>query len=295
MERIIGKYQGYKKENFLLVTAGIHGNEPSGVLALQRVFSQLEKYQPEISGTILGLAGNTAALDKKLRFIDEDLNRTWTEKNISNSTNPSREISEMKQLISLIENEENKGFSNYYFLDCHSTSSDSVPYISVEDVGKNDSWAHRFPVYIVRGFSSLVNGSIDKYLSKKGMTGFAFEGGQHIAESTTKNHEALIWLAIQECFGLDLKHLGGIRERINILDEYPPQKTFDIIYRHGLENIDEFQMKKGFKNFQKISEGEVLAVQNGEELISKWNARIFMPLYQKQGKDGFFIIKEMDL
>jgi succinylglutamate desuccinylase len=292
MERIIGQYSGSGKENFLLVTAGIHGNEPSGVLALQRVFSELEKHKPEIPGKILGLAGNIPALEKNTRFIDEDLNRTWTDKKLSMPENSSCEIKEMNRLISTIEMDENEGFSNYFFVDCHSTSSDSIPYISVEDVGENDNWAHQFPVYIVRGFSSLVNGSIDKYLSKTGMTGFTFEGGQHSAENTAKNHEALIWLAIKEAFGLDLEKLPCFPERVGILDEYPPQKTFDIIYRHGLENDDKFKMEPGFKNFQKISKGEILAEQNGKKILSEWNARIFMPLYQPQGNDGFFVIKE---
>jgi succinylglutamate desuccinylase len=37
----------------------------------------------------------------------------------------------------------------------------------------------------------------------------------------------------------------------------------------------------------------LLAIQNGKEIKSQWNARIFMPLYQAQGNDGFFVIKEV--
>ena len=41
--RIIGKYSSEKKGPLLFVTAGIHGNEPSGVKALMTVFEELEK------------------------------------------------------------------------------------------------------------------------------------------------------------------------------------------------------------------------------------------------------------
>ena len=52
-------------------------------------------------------------------------------------------------------------------------------------------------------------------------------------------------------------------------------------------------MKPGYKNFQKISKGEVLAEDRNGHIVSQYNGRILMPLYQKQGEEGFFIIKEI--
>lgn len=54
--RIIGKYTSGTTGPLLFVTAGIHGNEPSGVKALERVFAELEKNRPEIKGTMVGVA-----------------------------------------------------------------------------------------------------------------------------------------------------------------------------------------------------------------------------------------------
>ena len=42
LQRVIGKYEGNQKGPLFLVTAGVHGTEPSGVEALQRVFAELE-------------------------------------------------------------------------------------------------------------------------------------------------------------------------------------------------------------------------------------------------------------
>lgn len=298
--RIIGKYTSGEKGPLLLVTAGIHGNEPSGVQALQRVFSELKQTQPTITGSVIGIAGNVAALNKNVRFIDEDLNRTWKKEKLSKTENLSCEEKEMNEIIDVVEKytAKNRPFSRSprrYFMDCHSTSSESLPYISVQDVGKNNAWAHRFPLYIVKGFSDIVNGSIDKYFSKQGMTGFAFEAGQHTGKTTSKHHEALIWLALKETNGLDLNQLNCQPECVSIFEKNTEieQKTFEIIYRHGLTRKDEFAMKPGFKNFQKIEKNELLAEQNGEEIRSKWNARIFMPLYQPQGNDGFFVVEEV--
>ena len=72
----------------------------------------------------------------------------------------------------------------------------------------------------------------------------------------------------------------------------PSQKTFEIIYRHEIKKGDNFKMEPGFKNFQKIKKGQLLATSNGKEIKSEWDAYIFMPLYQSQGNDGFFVIEE---
>ena len=50
-------------------------------------------------------------------------------------------------------------------------------------------------------------------------------------------------------------------------------------------------MLKGFESFQSIKKGMPLAKSNGKSINSKHSAMLFMPLYQKSGKDGFFIIK----
>jgi succinylglutamate desuccinylase len=51
-------------------------------------------------------------------------------------------------------------------------------------------------------------------------------------------------------------------------------------------------MHPGFTNFQKVKKGELLAHDNKGEIICPHVGLILMPLYQKQGEDGFFLIRE---
>lgn len=294
-DRIIGNYTSNKKGPLLFVSGGVHGNEPSGVKALEKVFAELEKTKPEINGRIIGVRGNTAALKKDQRFIDEDLNRTWTEENVKNTDPETQEQREMHGIIEVLEEYPKKDFSKRYFLDCHTTSSASKPYISVQDVHDNDSWAHKFPTYIVRGFSDIVYGAIDHYLSRTGLTGFVFEAGQHTSPESVENHEGMIWLALKEACGLELEKISSYPECVTRFTEKnaPEQKTFEIIYRHEIKKDDTFKMEPGYENFQPIKAGELLAKSNGKEVKSEWDAYIFMPLYQSQGNDGFFVIQEV--
>src|SRR5690606_23780251 len=153
--RIIGEYDSGNSGPLLFVTAGIHGNEPSGIVALNEVFKILNAERPKINGKIVGVSGNRKALLNGVRYIDEDLNRTWTEENIISEEIDSHEQKEMFEIIEMLENFPEKDFTKRYFLDCHTTSSTSEPYISVQDKNDNDAWAHKFPTYIIRGFSDI--------------------------------------------------------------------------------------------------------------------------------------------
>jgi succinylglutamate desuccinylase len=294
INRIIGDYTSNIKGPLLFITGGIHGNEISGIRALENVFKILKKNKVEIEGTVVGVAGNKAALKNNVRFIDEDLNRTWTKKNIASHEVDSHEKKEMFEIIDVLKTYQEKEYTKCYFLDCHTTSSASEPYISVQEINDNDAWAHLFPTYIIRGFSDIVLGCIDHYESRIGMTGFVFEGGQHTSIDAVENHEGMIWLAIQNACNLNLNELTDYPEAARMLSEKRKhRKTFEIKYRHGLKETDSFKMKPGFKNFQRLKKGDVLAHQNGKEVVSEWNDYIFMPLYQSQGNDGFFVVEEV--
>ncbi len=293
--RIIGAYETGTEGPLLFISAGIHGNEPSGVRALKKVFKVLAKERPEIKGKVVGVYGNRTALKKGVRYIDEDLNRTWTEKNVNAKIKDTNEKREMFEIIDVLKSHSDESNSKSYFLDCHTTSSDSLPYISVQNVGNNDAWAHRFPVYIIRGFSDIVFGCIDHYLSRTGVTGFVFEGGQHESKDATVYHEGMMWLALVEACGLDLKTFSDFPKAVEeLLKQKEKQKTFEIIHRHSLGENDSFEMQPGYENFQAIEKGEFLAIKNGEQVLSRWDAFIFMPLYQSQGNDGFFVVEEVD-
>ena len=290
--RILGTYEGEQNGPLLVVTAGVHGNEPSGVKALQDIFRELEEKQPPMKGTFLGIAGNLEALQQDKRFIDEDLNRTWTRDKLEKSVPQTHEEKEMKEIIEVLEKYPESEYPSRYFIDCHTTSSASLPYISVQDVGSNNDFAHLFPTYIVVGFSDIVDGSIDKYFSSKGITGFTFEAGQHTDQNTRKNQETLIWLALHEVCEVELENISCYPTCHDVFpQQYPEgQQTFEILYRHGLKEGDTFEMRPGFQNFEQIQKDQLLAMHNGQEIRSKWDATLFMPLYQAQGNDGFFII-----
>lgn len=68
---------------------------------------------------------------------------------------------------------------------------------------------------------------------------------------------------------------------------------FEIIYRYALRNDENFKMKMGFENFEAINKNQFLAYSNENKILAIKKGRIFMPLYQNLGEDGFFILRKI--
>src|SRR5690606_38539113 len=62
----------------VLVTVGIHGNEPAGLHAMRRVLRDLARHDVPLEGRLAAFVGNRAGLERNVRYVDEDMNRLWT-------------------------------------------------------------------------------------------------------------------------------------------------------------------------------------------------------------------------
>ena len=48
-------------------------------------------------------------------------------------------------------------------------------------------------------------------------------------------------------------------------------------------------MRPGFQNLQPVNTSELLAKDQGKEVLAPFEGRVVLPCYQTQGNDGFFI------
>jgi hypothetical protein len=67
----------------------------------------------------------------------------------------------------------------------------------------------------------------------------------------------------------------------------------EVIYRHHVEPDSEFRMEPGFRNFSSINRGQHLATDRQGQIHSNYDAKIFMPLYQSNCEDGFFVVRNV--
>src|SRR6188768_111889 len=81
--RVLGRRIDDPQGKWLVVVAGIHGNEPAGVAAAERVYAALDASKERLAGAFVTFAGNLGALQAKKRYLDRDLNRAWSEQNLT--------------------------------------------------------------------------------------------------------------------------------------------------------------------------------------------------------------------
>lgn len=300
-EHLIGKFIGNPNGSTLIVFGGVHGNETSGVRAITRVLSKIESLKDKLRGRVFLLAGNTRALQKSIRFIDSDLNRHFTIRNINQSLSklqhhqPVSEDLEQKELLAILLDILRTAENEVFILDLHSTSADGVPFGTVGDTLRNRHFAQKFPITFLLGIEEQLEGTILEYLNNLGAVTLGFEAGQHFAEKTIDNHEALIWLALVNAGILKKEDFADYQKHFETLEKASGKaRIVEIRHRESVSpETDGFEMKKGYNNFQPIQKGEVLAHNNKGEIKAKETGLILMPLYQKLGEDGFFIGREI--
>jgi succinylglutamate desuccinylase len=296
VNRLIKKIEGVQPGATVVFFGGVHGNENSGVLALKDVLEKINK--KDVKGSIYGISGNLKALEQQQRFIDEDLNRLWTKErivNIKNKTNLNAEESELLELLSILNTIIETNKPPFYFIDLHTTSSKTLPFITINDALINRKFSNLFPVPIVLGIEEYLNGPLLSYINELGFVSLGFESGQHHDLQSITNSIAFAYLTLIFSGVLDKKGDTDFNRYYNELKIQSSNlvDVFEVIYLHKIKEKDTFKMYEGFKSFQSLKKDTVLAINNEIEIKAPFSGRIFMPLYQKKGADGFFIIKRI--
>lgn len=291
-KRIIGQYNTESDGPMLIFVAGVHGNEMSGVQALIEVFRILEDKKPHINGSVVGLAGNLKALESEVRYIDEDLNRVWL------TESDDQEISELHERDELADELGNlfpAKEREINFFDLHSTSAESSPFIMLSDTLRNRALAGIVGVPILLGLMEHLQGTLMETTSRSGFPTFLFQGGREGDENTLQHHLGLIWKVLKVKGGLDTSEIRESELSISKLDSFASKtgdpEFLEIPYTYEIEKGIDFAMKPGYVNFQTIRNKEVVAVADGQDVRVPFGGQIFMPLYQKQGEEGFYMVR----
>jgi len=285
----------------LFISGGLHGNEPAGVLALQEVVQEIQDRKLEIKGSFYAIAGNLEALKQSKRYIKQDLNRLWKvsilEKLKEGNLSKSAEQVEINELIDLFEIVEEALAKNgpHYFIDLHTTSSKTVPFIPVNDTLLNRSFTKNLPIPSVLGIEEFLQGAFLSYTNEYKVVALGFEAGQHEDPESVYFHKAMIWLCLLNAGMIQESDLPEKASMIEAFKEASSERAqfYEIRRRFMIESGHRFEMLNGYESFQSIKKGEHLAYDNEKQIRAIESGNIFMPLYQSQGSEGFFIIREV--
>lgn len=303
LKRLIGRYTQQKDGPLFIVLGGIHGNEYSGIEALNRVLGQLEQLKIAIKGAFVGVAGNISALEQERRFIDKDLNRQWQPSQIEylektpKALLSDNEDIQQKELLTLLKRVRNrKDYESLALLDLHTTSAKGGTYCIAPNHESSQQLALNLPIPVIIGLEKVVSGTTMHYFSAENMASFCLEAGQHENPASADRMEAAIWLTLASIGCIEESDVPNLVQHRQILEDLGKGRPdlVNFLHRHPVVETDEFVMKDGYKNFQLISKGEHLADDKNGKILAPFGGMILMPLYQKQGEDGFFIVEKVE-
>jgi succinylglutamate desuccinylase len=300
-ERILGRVAGEAGGPVIVVMAGIHGNEPAGLKAAERVIARLRVDEPTVRGELVVLRGNLAALAQSTRFVDEDLNRMWSPQRVAvlraRSRGPWRCVEDREQyeLLGALEEVVDGSAAAHYFLDLHTSSADGPPFLTVGDTIRNRAFALRFPMPIILGLEEQVDGALLEFLNNSGFITLGVEAGRHDAESSIDRQEAVLWLALVYSGFLEVAAVPELARYRGILERASRgmPRSVEVRRRHAINSEDGFSMEPGFANFQAVEKGCLLARDKHGLVLAPDGGRILLPLYHGKGNDGFFLARDV--
>ncbi|WP_234567170.1 succinylglutamate desuccinylase/aspartoacylase family protein [Rhodohalobacter sp. 614A] len=303
VERIRWSKSGNKKGPVLVLFVGIHGNEPAGMYAVDRIAKRLSGDDEPINGTVYAVTGNIEAVKLGIRFLDTDLNRLWERFNTSQDFSIRRaenrpaeylESLEIKKTVDHIIDTHSGTSSDFVFIDLHTTSSQSCGFILLNDTLENRDLAKGFPVPQILGIEENIQGTLLSYINNLGFKAIGFEAGAHNAEVSVIRSEAFLWLVLDKLGIYELSEENRIRNRELLKTENGvPATYYEIVHHKIVDDPQRFEMLDGFQNFDQIEKDMPLAYEHGNLIKAPRSGRIFMPLYQKVGNDGFLIVRKV--
>lgn len=296
-KRVMGQFVGEVPGPTAIVMTGIHGNEPAGALAATRVLSRLESIGGIARGELIVLAGNLRALPLRTRFIDHDLNRQWTPQRVAQlrdgTLGESAEWGQQLALLVVFQQIIDRARGQVHFFDMHTSSADGSPFLTVGDTLRNRAFARNLPLPLILGLEEQVDGSLLEYLNNFGFVTIGVEAGQHDSPESVDRHEACLWLALSAMRLLRLDatpDLKPFHETLNRASRGVP-RVIEVRHRHAITAGDGFRMEPGFRNFQQVERGRLVAYNDDGPIHAPEDGLLLLPLYQGKGDDGFFVAR----
>ena len=302
---VIGWVEGAMGGPMLLCVGGLHGNEPAGVRALEEVVVEVESRRHLLAGDFVAVMGNLQALAAGRRFLSYDLNRAWTPARIAaaqvrlrsaEGVNSAPEDHELLRMLAILEQVSARKRGPVHVLDLHSTSGGGGPFSTAANSLGHSRFVMAIPVPMIQQLNVHLEGTLTRYLDRLGYMTAVFESGQHEEPEAQVRAARAVWLAIRTTGLLADPDAPEARLGYNALELEcrPLPRVLEMTYRHPVEVEDRYVTRPGCQSFQPVRAGEVIGDDRHGEVVAPKCGRLLMPLYQKLGEDGFFVVRDIE-
>ena len=218
----------------LAVVAGVHGDEPGGVRAVERLLDE----RPTVERPVKLIVANEEALERRVRFVDEDLNRAFP-------GDPDAKTHEGRLAHRLVEELE-----DCLTFSMHSTQSHAEPFAIVN--GISETAREIVPQLPVAAMVETSNFSEGRLFSE--IDTIEVECGLQGSETAAQNADRLTRAFLTAVGALP----GDTMRR-----ELPVFRLTDVIRKQEADTYEVF-----VENFTEVDAGEAFAAADGDEQIA---------------------------
>lgn len=305
ISRTIGDHRAAATGPTLVVVGGLHANEPAGIEAAQRVHAAISGGSLRLNaGRFKSLRGNLAALaadtDVMPRYIDEDLNRAFVD-DLECEGESSAEQRQRAEIAAEFDTIAAASAEPVYLLDLHTVSSESPPFVVLEDSLAARAFTSAFPLPRILGLEEELRGlMIDEATQRLGWVACIAESGLHRDPRSADVHEALIMLALESLGMIDpgAKASTGEspREVASAAAGMLARQVYDFRQRVRISH-ESFAMQPEAAAFTRVrARRTVLATEDARPITAEADGLLFMPNRQRDrrvGDDGFFVVQRI--
>lgn len=252
------------------VFAGVHGNETTGVYALQEIIPTLKLTR----GKVVFVFANPPAIKDNVRMHAKNLNRLFIEGIEGNSY----EVNRARELMNVLDGCE-------ALLDLHMFQDPAGEPFAICEKNAFDI-AKTFDVAIISDNWSIVEpGGTDSYMYAKGKVGICVECGPIEKAADYKD------FAVKTIYQF-LHYFDMLPMTVDISTQ--PKRIITAV-RGFVKDTDELKLADGFHNFDRLETGQVIAT-DGERTFraSEGECIIFPRYYAAVGQELYIIGTETE-
>jgi succinylglutamate desuccinylase len=248
----------------VVLFGGVHGDELSGVHAIEKLFFDLFVGARTLrQGSLTLVRGNEQALAAERRYLKHNLNRLFREDYGPEIDRASYEFYRAQELKILLQNCD-------FFLDLHSAPIAQEPFMVAEQAAV-DFFSKLGIPRIMTGWSKFSSGAIggdaENYANAHGAKSATLESGSHFEKRSND-------VAYQSIVSL-LSLLGMIAGT-----EQTAARPLEIVdvYAVVTKEADDFRYAGKVDNFQSIEKGKSFAFQNGRATTVSEDSYLLIPM-----------------
>jgi succinylglutamate desuccinylase len=248
----------------VVMFCGIHGDEVSGIHALEKLLFDLFGGQRSLSRGRLTLARcNELAIAAERRYVKHNMNRMFRDNYGPEIDQSSYEIKRVQELKPLLEKCD-------YFLDFHSAPIADVPFLVAEQ--RAVEFYRRLGISrIMTGWSKFSSGAIggdtENYANARGALSATLESGSHFDKSS---NDVAYRAAVSLLTALDMIEPGSPQA----------EATAEVyeMYAVVLKEHDDFRYAGQPQNFMLIRAGDTFAIQNKAPVKVSEDSYLLIPM-----------------